>query len=125
MAVLRFEDNVLVQVHGAYTVKYSETGIEIHGTDGSIVGRDVMTQRPVGRIYLRNANGEKEIPIEHENLYNRSLAAFNTAIHGEGQPSASGEDGVRSLAIALAVLESSSQSWKRVTRRPIIRWPTC
>jgi 1,5-anhydro-D-fructose reductase (1,5-anhydro-D-mannitol-forming) len=107
MAVLRFENNVLVQVHGAYTVKYAETGIEIHGTDGSIVGRDVMTQRPVGRVYLRNASGEKEIPIEHENLYNRSLAAFNSAIHGEGQPSASGEDGVRSLVIALAVLESA------------------
>jgi 1,5-anhydro-D-fructose reductase (1,5-anhydro-D-mannitol-forming) len=61
----------------------------------------------VGRVHLRNGSGEKEIPIEHENLYKRSLAAFNTAIRGEGQPSASGEDGVRSLAIALAVLESA------------------
>jgi 1,5-anhydro-D-fructose reductase (1,5-anhydro-D-mannitol-forming) len=79
----------------------------IGASNVAIVGRDVMTQRPVGRVYLRNASGEKEIPIEHENLYNRSLAAFNAAIHGKGQPSASGEDGVRSLAIALAVLESA------------------
>jgi predicted dehydrogenase len=73
----------------------------------------VMTQWPVGRVYLRSASGEKEVPIEHENLYNRSLAGFNTAIHGEGQPSASGEDGVCSLAIALAVLETA-RTGKRV-----------
>jgi 1,5-anhydro-D-fructose reductase (1,5-anhydro-D-mannitol-forming) len=66
-----------------------------------------MTQRPIGRVYLRNASGEQEIPIEHENLYRRALAAFNAALRGEGQPSASGEDGVRSLATALAVLESA------------------
>jgi 1,5-anhydro-D-fructose reductase (1,5-anhydro-D-mannitol-forming) len=107
MAVLRFENKVLVQVHGAYTVKYAENGLDIHGTAGSIVARGVMTQRPTGRVYLRNASGEEEIPIEHENLYRRALAAFNAAIFGEGQPSASGEDGVRSLATALAVLESA------------------
>lgn len=82
------------------------------------MGRDVMTQRAAGRVYLRNASGEKEVPIEHENLYNRSLAAFNTAIQGEGQPSASGEDGVRSLAIALAVLESA-----RTGKHVEIRYP--
>jgi 1,5-anhydro-D-fructose reductase (1,5-anhydro-D-mannitol-forming) len=66
-----------------------------------------MTQRPQGRVYLRTAGGEKEIPVEHENLYARALRAFSAAIRGEGQPSASGEDGVRALAAALAVLEST------------------
>jgi predicted dehydrogenase len=78
------------------------------GLIGAInVARGVMTQRPTGRVYLRNASGEKELPIEHENLYRRALAAFNSAVRGEGQPSATGEDGVRSLAIALAVLKSA------------------
>lgn len=107
MAVLRFDNNVLAQLHDAFTVKHAGTGLEVHGTEGSIVARDVMTQRPHGRVYLRNAEGEKELPLEHENLYVRSLAAFNAAIRGEGQPSATGEDGVRSLATALAVLEST------------------
>jgi 1,5-anhydro-D-fructose reductase (1,5-anhydro-D-mannitol-forming) len=107
MAVLRFDNNVLAQLHDAFTVKHAGTGLEVHGTEGSIVARDVMTQRPHGRVYLRNAEGEKEVPVEPENLYVRSLAAFNAAIRGEGQPSATGEDGVRSLATALAVLEST------------------
>jgi 1,5-anhydro-D-fructose reductase (1,5-anhydro-D-mannitol-forming) len=107
MAVLRFDNDVLAQVHDAFTVKHAGTGLEIHGTEGSIVARDVMTQRPVGQILLRDTSGEREIPVEHENLYVRALAAFNAAVRGEGQPAATGEDGVRSLATALAVLEST------------------
>jgi len=56
---------------------------------------------------VRDAGGEREIPVEHGNLYSRTLEAFNAAVRGEGQPSATGEDGVRSLATALAVLEST------------------
>ena len=107
MSVLRFSNDVLVQLHDAFTVKHAGTGVEIHGTEGSIVARDVMTQRPVGQVFLRDAGGEREIAIEHENLYARALALFNAAVRGEGQPSATGEDGVRSLATALAVLESA------------------
>ncbi len=107
MAVLRFSNDVLVQLHDAFTVKHAGTGVEMHGTEGSIVGRDVMRQRAVGQVLLRDANGEREIPVEHENLYERALAAFNAAVRGEGKPAASGEDGVRSLATALAVLESA------------------
>jgi 1,5-anhydro-D-fructose reductase (1,5-anhydro-D-mannitol-forming) len=66
-----------------------------------------MTQKPVGEVVLRNASGESQITVEHENLYARGLRAFAAAIAGSGAPSASGEDGVRSLATALAVLESS------------------
>jgi 1,5-anhydro-D-fructose reductase (1,5-anhydro-D-mannitol-forming) len=107
MAVLRFDNDVLAQLHDAFTVKHAGTGLEVHGTEASIIAREVMTQRPAGRVYLRNADGEREIPLEHENLYSRALAAFNAAMRGDGQPSASGEDGVRSLATALAVLEST------------------
>jgi 1,5-anhydro-D-fructose reductase (1,5-anhydro-D-mannitol-forming) len=113
MAVLRFSNDVLVQLHDAFTVKHAGTGVEIHGTEGSIIGRDVMRQRAMGQVLLRDANGEREIPVEHENLYARALAAFNAAVRGEGKPAASGEDGVRSLATALAVLESA-QSGRRV-----------
>jgi 1,5-anhydro-D-fructose reductase (1,5-anhydro-D-mannitol-forming) len=114
MAVLRFGNDTLVQLHDAFTVKHAGTGVEIHGTDGSIVARDVMTQRPIGQVVLRDASGEREIPVTHENLYARALAAFNAAVRGEGEPAATGEDGVRSLATALAVLEST-RTGHRVT----------
>ena len=106
MAVLRFDNGVLAQLHDAFTVAHAGTGIEVHGERGSIFGRDVMTQRPVGEVVLRTASGEHLVPVEHENLYVRGVAAFCSAMRGEGGPAATGEDGVRSLAAALAVAEA-------------------
>jgi 1,5-anhydro-D-fructose reductase (1,5-anhydro-D-mannitol-forming) len=106
MAVLRFNNGVLAQLHDAFTVKHAGTGIEFHGEAGSILGRNIMTQKPVGEIVLRTAGGEQVIPVEHENLYVRSAAAFCAAMRGGGKPAATDEDGVRSLATALAVVEA-------------------
>jgi 1,5-anhydro-D-fructose reductase (1,5-anhydro-D-mannitol-forming) len=116
MAVLRFDNGVLAQLHDAFTVPYAGTGVEVHGTEGSIFGRNVMTQRPVGEVILRNATGEIAQPLEHENLYVRGVRSFVAAIHGEGQPAATGEDGVRSLATALAVLEACSSGRQAAVR---------
>ena len=107
MAVLRFENGTTAQLHDAFTVKFGGTGLEIHGSEGSIIGRGVMTQHPTGSVTLRNAQGETEFALDHENLYVRGLRAFVGAIRGEGAPAATGEDGVRSLATALAVLEAT------------------
>jgi 1,5-anhydro-D-fructose reductase (1,5-anhydro-D-mannitol-forming) len=106
MAVLRFGNGVLAQVHDAFTVRHAGTGIEIHGEEGSIIGRDVMTQRPVGELTLRTGAEERPVPVEHENLYVRGVAAFCAAMQGRGEPAATAEDGVRSLAAALAVAQA-------------------
>ena len=106
MAVLRFDNGVLAQLHDAFTVRCAGTGIEVHGEQGSIVGRNVMTQQPVGDVMLRTAAGEQSVPVEHENLYGRGVAAFCAAMRGEGAPAATAEDGVRSLATALAVVDA-------------------
>lgn len=106
MAVLRFDNGVLAQLHDAFTVAHAGTGLEIHGEAGSLIARNVMTQQPVGELLLRTAAGEQAVPVEHEDLYQRGVAAFCAALRGEGPPAASAEDGLRSLAVALAVAES-------------------
>ena len=73
----------------------------------TIFARDVMTQRPIGEVVLRTERGEEVVPLEPENLYARTIQAFAAAIRGEGQPSCTGEEGMRSLATALAALESA------------------
>jgi len=107
MGVMRFRDGVIAQFHDAFTAPHAYTGFEVHGTEGSLYGRDVMTQRPTGTVTLRRGGSEERIPVEHENLYERSVRCFNAATRGEGEPAASGVDGLRSLAVALAVRESA------------------
>jgi len=107
MTTIRFDNGVVAQLHDAFTVPFARTGIEVHGTAGSIYARDVMTQRPIGEVVLRTSRGEEVVPLEQENLYVRTIRAFVAAAHGEGQPTCTGEDGLRSLATALAALESA------------------
>ncbi len=106
MAVLRFDNGVLAQLHDAFTVKHAGTGIEVHGDEGSVIGRNVMTQQPVGEVILRNALGDQVIAVEHESLYVRGVGLFCAAMRGEGAPSATGVDGIKSLAAALAIVEA-------------------
>jgi 1,5-anhydro-D-fructose reductase (1,5-anhydro-D-mannitol-forming) len=108
MGAARFRSGVLAQFHDAFTTKFAPTGFEVHGTDGSLIGRDCMSQRPIGDVELRSAAGGEALPLQHENLYERGLRAFNAAIRGEGKPAATDEDGVASLAFALAAVESAS-----------------
>jgi 1,5-anhydro-D-fructose reductase (1,5-anhydro-D-mannitol-forming) len=107
MGVMRFRHGVLAQFHEAFTARHAYTGFEVHGTEGSLYGKDVMTQGPAGTVILRRDGIEEQIPITQENLYERSVRRFNAAIRGEGMPAATGEDGVRSLAVALAVREAA------------------
>ncbi|ECE6961890.1 gfo/Idh/MocA family oxidoreductase, partial [Salmonella enterica subsp. enterica] len=107
MGVLRFKSGLIAQFHDGFTTKYAETGFEVHGSEGSLVGRNVMTQKPVGTVTLRNAEGETELKLDQRNLYETGIAKFHAAILGKGQPPATGEDGVWSLAAGLAVTEAA------------------
>ncbi len=107
MGVIRFKSGVLAQFHDAFTTRYASTGFEVHGAEGSLIGTNVMTQRPIGEVLIRTAKGDEMLPVTPENLYERSVRNFTAAVAGKGLPSASGEDGVRSMAIALAALESA------------------
>ena len=113
MAVVRFRSGLLAQLHDAFTVRFAGTGFEVHGSEGSLTARDVMTQRPIGEVQLRTEAGTETLPVEHENLYERALRRFHAAIRGEDQPAATGEDGVRSLALAVA-LQRSAREGRRV-----------
>jgi 1,5-anhydro-D-fructose reductase (1,5-anhydro-D-mannitol-forming) len=108
MGVIRFRSGVTAQFHDAFTTKFATTGFEVHGAEGSLIGTNCMSQKPVGEVLLRTAAGEEPLPLDHENLYTRALQAFHAAIRGNGMPAATGQDGVRSMAVALAALESAT-----------------
>ena len=100
MGVIRFSNGVLAQFHDAFTTRYATTGFEVHGEEGSLIGRDCMTQAPKGDVLLRTSAGEETLKLEHENLYARSVRLFQDAVAGRGAPAATGEDGVKSLSVA-------------------------
>jgi 1,5-anhydro-D-fructose reductase (1,5-anhydro-D-mannitol-forming) len=117
MCIWRFKSGVVAQSHEGFTTKFAGTGFEVHGTEGSLVAKDVMTQKPIGQVVLRTEKGEEELSFDRDDLYERSVRAFHAAIRGEGTPSATGEDGAWSLACAEAALQSA-RSGKAVAIDP-------
>src|SRR6202011_6129268 len=87
MGVLRFRGGTLAQLHDAFTVRFAGTGFQVHGTEGSLVAEEVMTQDPGGHVMLRRENGTHEVDVgERQDLYERSVRAFNAAARGQGEP---------------------------------------
>lgn len=114
MSVWSMPSGVMVQAHESFTHAHAGTGIEVHGTQGSIFARRVMTQAPVGEIILRNEAGEETMSFSSHNLYERSVALFAAACSGKGRPAADGVDGVKSLAVAAAV-SAAAESGQRTS----------
>ena len=112
MSLWTMPSGAMVQTHESFTHKFSGTGIEFHGTDGSIFASGVMTQNPTGDIRLVTADGETSIPFEDHNLYHRALGLFCGAVKGSGRPSADGIDGIKSLAVAMAVRDAAQTGQK-------------
>lgn len=108
MCIWRFKSGLIAQSHEGFTTKFAGTGFEVHGSEGSLIASDVMTQKPNGSVLLRTAKGEEQLSFDREDLYVRSVRQFHVAILGKGQPAATGEDGIWSLTAAEAALQSAS-----------------
>ena len=91
-------------------VLLARTGFEVHGSEGSLVARDVMTQQPIGEVVLRTAAGEEVLPVVPEKLYDRAVRLFHGAVRGEGQPAAS-------LAIAIKAEQRLCHRYRRLCAR--------
>lgn len=73
------EDSVM----SVWTMPSQASWCSPHGTEGSIFGRGIMTQKPVGEVELVDASGHQAIPFEVHNLYTRSLGLgrLHRAVH--------------------------------------------
>lgn len=112
MAVFRFDNGVIAQVHTAFTVPYAGNGFEVHGTEGSLIAKNVMHPAAQPEVLLRTAHGDQLLELAANEVYSIGVERFIAAIQGQSKPAASGEDGIWSLAGALACLESARTGQK-------------
>lgn len=107
MSIWAMPYGAMVMSLESFTHPFAGSGLEVHGTDGSIFARGVMTQQPVGEIELVTTAGREVVSFAPHDLYVQSVGQFVGAVLGRDKPTASGWDGVKSLAVALAVRESA------------------
>ncbi len=104
MSVLRFARGTLASVHDSFTLPGATTSLEIHGSEGSVLGHGVIGQSAAGVVELRCGGRVERIDAGPDvDPYADTVAAFTAAVRGEGAPRCSGEDGAEAVRIALAV----------------------
>ena len=108
--VMVLDNGAAALTHESFAVPHAYTALEIHGTAGSLYIRDALTQDPDGEVVLRRDGVDEVVdPGPRDDLYQVTLRAFEAAVDGSGVPMCTGEDGVASLAIALAAHRSSQE----------------
>jgi 1,5-anhydro-D-fructose reductase (1,5-anhydro-D-mannitol-forming) len=114
MSVWTLPSGAMVMAHESFTHPFAGSGLEVHGTEGSIFASGVMTQQPVGEVSLVTESGRETVPYATHNLYGQAVADFLSAVEGHGRPAADGRDGIASLAVALAVRKAAATGTRQM-----------
>jgi 1,5-anhydro-D-fructose reductase (1,5-anhydro-D-mannitol-forming) len=118
MSVWQMPSGAMVQSHESFTHPFAGSGLEVHGTEGSVFARGVMTQAPVGEVELVTARGRQAVPHSAHDLYDQAVSDFAAAVQGKGRPAADGWDGVKSLAVAMAVRRAAETGRRQAVEYP-------
>ena len=114
MSVWAMPSGAMVFSHESFTHPFAASGLEVHGTHGSVLARGVMSQDPVGEIDLVTRSGTTRVNFDSDGLYETVVRNFYATVAGIATLAASGRDGVKSLQIADAV-RNAALSGKRQT----------
>ena len=114
MSLWTMPSGAMVFCHESFTHPFAGSALEVHGTEGSIFARAVMTQQPTGEIELITERGRRTVPFSPHDLYGQAVRQFVDAANGTGQPAATGWDGVASLGLAMAVREAARTGTRQV-----------
>jgi 1,5-anhydro-D-fructose reductase (1,5-anhydro-D-mannitol-forming) len=107
MSIWTMPSGVMVFSHDSFNHPHAASGVEVHGTEGSILAQGIMAQDPLGRIELVNADGRSEVPFDKAGIYETAVREFETAVARGAKPAATGTDGLKSLLVAEAVRKAA------------------
>jgi 1,5-anhydro-D-fructose reductase (1,5-anhydro-D-mannitol-forming) len=114
MSVWAMPSGAMVFSHESFTHPFAASGIEVHGTKGSILARGVLSQEPAGEIDLVTAHGTTRVEYDCTGLYETVVRTFAAAVAGKATPAATGRDGVKSLQIAEAVRAAAVSGQRQI-----------
>jgi 1,5-anhydro-D-fructose reductase (1,5-anhydro-D-mannitol-forming) len=109
MGVMRMRRGTLVSFHDSFVVPHAPTGVEVHGSEGSLIATDALLPDPTGRLQIQRGDERATVEIpDRAPIYELVVERFMHAIDGDGTVVAGGDDGIRSLAVAAAAVESAA-----------------
>jgi len=110
VVTMRLSDGSLAIAHESFVVPHAGTQLEVHGSTGTIIAPGALTQSSDGEVLLLRAGRTEVVSVDdRRDVYVVGLLAFEAAVASGFAPAATGLDGIASLEVALAALESARQ----------------
>jgi 1,5-anhydro-D-fructose reductase (1,5-anhydro-D-mannitol-forming) len=103
LATLRFAHGAHAHVVSSRRLPFSTQTVTVYGSEGRLDGSGTLAIDPAGELLVTRAGGTEPVSLPLPDLYELEARAFTEALLG-GEPfAASGEDGVRSMALMEAI----------------------
>jgi 1,5-anhydro-D-fructose reductase (1,5-anhydro-D-mannitol-forming) len=106
--LLRLAGGALAHVTSNQTVPYPANDLVVHGSDGSIVGRNLTRAQP-GTMTVTTRDGERTTSYPEPDAHRRCVAAFARSVLAGEEPDASGVDGLHSAVLCQAIGRSVTE----------------
>lgn len=106
-ATLRFSGGAIANIVSSRRLPNTTNTVTIYGTKCRIEAEETLGMMPSGHLRVTNGAESTIRKIPLRDCYLTEAETFSTAVHANGQFAASGEDGVRSVAITSAILEAA------------------
>lgn len=113
MTLLRFDNDTLAYVNANQSVPQPLNDLVIYGTDGRITGRNITRPDRNGSVMIEANGSAVELEVSTVGAYRQTISDFGAAVLAGKPPTPAGADGLRSIQVSQAVVES----WR--TRRTI------
>ena len=98
--------NVLFQLHDSFLIPHNPTSVEIYGSAGALIARNVFENNDDSQLLLVRNEQISTLPVISLTPYWQSLYHFNQAVRAQTAPLATASDGVASLRVALSIRQS-------------------
>jgi 1,5-anhydro-D-fructose reductase (1,5-anhydro-D-mannitol-forming) len=105
---LVLSDGSFAQCLSSRRLPFGRNSVVAYARKARLEGRSTLSMEPLGELVLTRTGDEtvtRRLPLR--DLYQLEVEGFSSAVRGEGEVLATGEDGVRSVEVTEAILEAS------------------
>jgi len=106
-ALLRFSGGAIGEIVSSRRLHGTDDDVTVYCERGRLRGRGTVGTEPVGNLEVRTEGGEEVRELPLRDLYALEAEACSAAVREGRDFPATAEDGVRSVELTLAVLESA------------------
>jgi predicted dehydrogenase len=111
-ASLRFDNGAYGTIHFSLNIPHGNNTLDVHGAGGSLFSIDTTSLwwgGKGGELLLKSDSVTTRHEFQKTDVYKDEVEDFNRCIREDGEPLATGLDGLRAAEVSVAIYESGRQ----------------